>query len=76
MTAAAPTTGAQRVCEQANKGTFVDLDGLAYVCLGPQNARGAQRQCERTHRGAFIDADGLAYVCLGPSSGSALAVRL
>ena len=66
-TAAPSTKGAQQVCEKANKGTFVDLDGLAYACLGPQNARGARRQCERTHRGTFVDLDGLAYACLGPS---------
>lgn len=61
---------AERLCEN-NHGTFIDLDGLAYVCLLPTGAtvkeiRQAQRLCERQGGALFVAVGNVAYACVLP----------
>jgi len=61
---------AERLCER-NNGTFIDLDGVAYVCLLPTAAtekkiRQAERLCERQGGALFVAAGNVAYACVLP----------
>ncbi len=61
---------AERQCER-NNGTFIDLGGLAYVCLLPTAAnereiRQAERICERQGGALFVAVGNVAYACVLP----------
>lgn len=61
---------AERLCER-NNGTFIDLGGLAYVCLLPTGAsekeiRQAERLCERQGGALFVAVGNVAYACVLP----------
>ncbi len=61
---------AERQCER-NDGAFIDLGGLAYVCLLPTEAderdiRQAERLCQRQGGALFVAAGNLAYTCVLP----------
>ena len=67
---------AERQCEKQD-GVFVDLGGLAYVCLLPTGAserdiRKAERTCERAGGELFVAVGNAAYACVLPGGGSAL----
>ena len=73
-TAAPPDSPpAEQLCERAQDGTFIDLGGLAYVCLVPEaiNAgqlRAAEAVCENVYEGdLFVAVGNLAYACVRPS---------
>ena len=61
---------AERLCEK-NNGTFIDLDGLAYVCLlatgaSEREIRQAERLCERQGGALFVAVGNLASACVLP----------
>ncbi len=61
---------AERLCER-NNGAFIDLDGLAYVCLlatgaSEREIRQAERLCERQGGALFVAVGNLAYACVLP----------
>lgn len=61
---------AERLCER-NNGSFIDLGGLAYVCLLPTGAtekeiRQAERLCERQGGDLFVAVGNVAYACVLP----------
>ena len=61
---------AERLCEK-NNGAFIDLGGLAYVCLLPTGAtereiRQAERLCERQGGALFVAVGNVAYACVLP----------
>jgi len=61
---------AERLCER-NNGVFIDLDGLAYVCVLPTAATGneirqAARLCERQGGVLFVAVGNLVYTCVLP----------
>ena len=67
---------AERLCER-NNGTFIDLGGLAYVCLLPTEAsekeiRQAERLCERQGGDLFVAVGNVAYACVLPGGGTVL----
>ncbi len=67
---------AERQCEKQD-GAFVDLDGLAYVCLLPTEAnereiRKAERTCERAGGELFVAVGNAAYACVLPGGGELL----
>ncbi len=67
---------AERQCEK-NDGAFIDLGGLAYVCLLPTEAsqkdiRQAERTCERAGGELFVAVGNAAYACVLPGNGSVL----
>ena len=67
---------AERQCEK-DDGAFVDLGGLAYVCLLPTAAsemdiRRAERTCERAGGDLFVAVGNVAYACLLPGGGTLL----
>ena len=67
---------AERLCER-NNGGFIDLGGLAYVCLLPTGAtereiRQAERLCERQGGDLFVAVGNVAYACVLPGGGSVL----
>ena len=67
---------AERVCER-NNGSFIDLGGLAYVCLLPTGAtekevRQAERLCERQGGDLFVAVGNVAYACVLPGGGTIL----
>ena len=67
---------AERQCEKQD-GAFVDLGGLAYVCLLPTDAnereiRKAERTCERAGGELFVAAGNVAYACVLPGGEDAL----
>ena len=67
---------AERLCER-NNGTFIDLGGLAYVCLLPTGAtekeiRQAERLCERQGGDLFVAVGNVAYACVLPGGGPIL----
>ena len=67
---------AERLCER-NNGTFIDLGGLAYVCLLPTGAsqreiERAERICERQGGALFVAVGNVAYACVLPGGGSVL----
>lgn len=67
---------AERQCER-NSGTFIDLGGLAYVCLLPTGAserdiRMAERTCERAGGDLFVAVGNVAYACVLPGGGTLL----
>ena len=67
---------AERLCER-NNGAFIDLGGLAYVCLLPTGAtekevRQAERLCERQGGALFVAVGNVAYTCVLPGGGSVL----
>lgn len=68
---------AERQCEKQQGGTFIDLGGLAYVCLLPTGAsekdiRRAERTCERAGGDLFVAVGNVAYACVLPGGGSLL----
>lgn len=70
------TARAERQCEKQDR-AFVDLDGLAYVCLLPTEAnerdiRKAERTCERAGGELFVAAGNVAYACVLPGGGQLL----
>ena len=67
---------AERQCER-NNGAFVNLGGLAYVCLLPTGAnereiRQAERTCERAGGDLFVAVGNVAYACVLPGGGQLL----
>jgi len=67
---------AERLCER-NNGSFIDLGGLAYVCLLPTGAtekevRQAERLCERQGGDLFVAVGNVAYACVLPGGGTIL----
>lgn len=67
---------AERLCER-NNGVFIDLGGLAYVCLLPTGAteneiRQAERLCERQGGDLFVAVGNVAYACVLPGGGTLL----
>jgi len=61
---------AERLCER-NNGAFIDLGGVAYVCLLPTGAtereiRQAERLCERQGGDLFVAVGNVAYACVLP----------
>ncbi|MDP9071574.1 MAG: hypothetical protein M3N68_09910 [Actinomycetota bacterium] len=67
---------AERLCER-NDGSFIDLGGLAYVCLLPTGAtekeiRQAERLCERQGGDLFVAVGNVAYACVLPGGGQLL----
>ena len=67
---------AERLCER-NNGTFIDLGGLAYVCLLPTGATEkeidrAERLCERQGGDLFVAVGNVAYACVLPGGGPIL----
>ena len=61
---------AERLCER-NNGAFIDLDGVAYVCLlatgaSEREIRQAERLCERQGGALFVAVGNLAYACVLP----------
>lgn len=67
---------AERLCER-NNGAFIDLGGLAYVCLLPTGAteseiRQAERLCERQGGALFVAVGNVAYTCVLPGGGPLL----
>ncbi len=68
---------AERQCEKQQGGTFIDLGGLAYVCLLPTGAserdiRKAERTCERAGGELFVAVGNVAYACVLPGGGDVL----
>jgi hypothetical protein len=68
---------AERQCERQQGGTFIDLGGLAYVCLLPTGAserdiRQAERTCERAGGELFVAVGNVAYACVLPGGGDLL----
>ncbi len=64
---------AERLCEK-NNGTFIDLGGLAFVCLLPTGAdereiRKAERLCERAGGDLFVAVGNVAFACVLPGGG-------
>lgn len=71
------TAQAERQCERQQDGTFIDLGGLAYVCLLPTGAserdiRKAERTCERAGGELFVAVGNVAYACVLPGGGDVL----
>lgn len=69
---------AERLCER-NNGTFIDLDGVAYVCLlatgaSEREIRQAERLCERQGGALFVAVGNLAYACVLPGFSSPVTV--
>ncbi len=67
---------AERLCER-NNGTFIDLDGVAFVCLLPTGAtereiRQAERLCERQGGDLFVAVGNVAFACVLPGGGPIL----
>ena len=67
---------AERQCEK-NDGAFVDLGGLAFVCLLPAEAREkdirqAERICERAGGELFVAVGNVAFACVLPGGGTLL----
>lgn len=67
---------AERLCER-NNGTFIDLRGVAYVCLLPTGATEkeidrAERLCERQGGDLFVAVGNVAYACVLPGGGQIL----
>ncbi len=67
---------AERLCER-NNGVFIDLGGLAYVCLLPTGAtekeiRQAEKLCERGGGDLFVAVGNVAYACVFPGGGPVL----
>ena len=63
---------AERMCEK-NNGTFIDLDGIAYVCLlatgaNEREIRQAARECKKQGGALFVAAGNVAYACVLPGS--------
>lgn len=64
------TAKAERLCER-NNGVFIDLDGVAYVCLlatgaSEREIRQAERLCQRQGGALFVAVGNLAYACVLP----------
>lgn len=67
---------AERQCEK-NDGAFIDLGGLAFVCLLPTEAsekdiRQAERTCERAGGELFVAVGNVAFACVLPGGGTLL----
>ncbi|MCA1672873.1 MAG: hypothetical protein LC799_11960, partial [Actinobacteria bacterium] len=68
--ASAKNVDAQGLCERRN-GSFIDLDGLAYVCLLPTAAtkgeiRQAGRLCTERNGVLYVAVGNAAYACVLP----------
>lgn len=67
---------AERLCE-TNNGSFIDLGGLAYVCLLPTGAtepeiRQAEQLCQAQGGALFVAVGNVAYACVLPGGGPVL----
>ncbi|MFN2506491.1 MAG: hypothetical protein ABR540_20145, partial [Acidimicrobiales bacterium] len=74
--ASAKNVDAQGLCERRN-GSFIDLDGLAYVCLLPTAAtkgeiRQAGRLCTERNGVLYVAVGNAAYACVLPGGGPLL----
>ncbi|MBA2498028.1 MAG: hypothetical protein H0V33_13220 [Acidimicrobiia bacterium] len=66
----------ERNCER-NNGAFIDLGGLAFVCLLPTGAnereiRQAERLCQRSGGALFVAVGNVAFACVLPGGAGLL----